>query len=295
MRYGPQDDLAELVSFDPRAEGRAEEPLDHRVHRLHLPSLTILALQPCEPLLHHPPPSPRRRLVRRSAPRRWDDRPDAVRAGADMNPFGVEVGIGQEGLDPRAADCLTEGLAELHQVAGRPPPRDRREDQVAVAVDHEDDLGVVRVSPVPIGIPVGLPLGVVAADVSRLHPRAVDGRQADPPLPHPMLQGLLVHGVEHATAGHGRQESLRRLLEGGEVGDGLQGDQAAEVGMVGEVLAQPAVVEARELLEHQAGQELRLGELLGAELVSVRGHSPTGRLVGDLEHPARRFAGLHTS
>src|SRR5579863_2989415 len=46
-------------------------------------------------------------------------------------------------------------------------------------------------------------------------------------------------GVEHPTAGHGRQESLGRLLEGGEVGDGLQGDQPAEVGMVGEVLGEP--------------------------------------------------------
>ena len=65
--------------------------------------------------------------------------------------------------------------------------------------------------------------------------------------------------------------------------------------MVDEVLGQPAVVEARELLEHQAGQELGLGELLGAELVRVLGQRPAGRLVGDPEHPARGFAGLHTS
>jgi len=38
-----------------------------------------------------------------------------------------------------------------------------------------------------------------------------------------MLERLLEHGVEHPAAGHARQKSLRRLLEGGEVGDGLQG------------------------------------------------------------------------
>ena len=59
--------------------------------------------------------------------------------------------------------------------------------------------------------------------------------------------------------------------------------------------SQAPIIEARELLEHQARQELVLGELLRAELVSVRGQRLTGRLVGDLEHPARRFAGLHTS
>jgi hypothetical protein len=41
--------------------------------------------------------------------------------------------------------------------------------------------------------------------------------------------------------------------------------------------------------------ELGLGELLGAELVPVRRKGMAGRLVGDLEHPARGFAGLHTS
>lgn len=65
--------------------------------------------------------------------------------------------------------------------------------------------------------------------------------------------------------------------------------------MVGEVRRQAAVVEARELLGHQAGQELGLGELLGAELMPARGEGLTGGLVGDLEHPARGFAGLHTS
>src|SRR5262249_13575178 len=37
------------------------------------------------------------------------------------------------------------------------------------------------------------------------------------------------------------------------------------------------------------------GELLRAELVPVRGEGLAGRLVGDLEDPARRFAGGHIS
>src|SRR5947199_132956 len=58
MGNGPQDDLAELVRLEPRAERRAESPLDHRIHGLDLPPLTILALEPGEPLFHHAPPSP---------------------------------------------------------------------------------------------------------------------------------------------------------------------------------------------------------------------------------------------
>ena len=79
------------------------------------------------------------------------------------------------------------------------------------------------------------------------------------------------------------------------MGDGLHADLRPEVEVIGEVLRQPAVVEARELLEHQAGQELGLGELLGAELVPMRGECLASRLVGDLKHPARGFAGLHNS
>ena len=102
--------------------------------------------------------------------------------------------------------------------------------------------------------------------------------------------------AEHRVdiAGEGGREPAGGLLEPG-CGGRPQVDQPAEVGVVGQVLGQPAVVEAGELLEHQAGQELGLGELLGAELVAVRGAGPAGRLVGDLEHPARGFARRHTS
>ena len=65
--------------------------------------------------------------------------------------------------------------------------------------------------------------------------------------------------------------------------------------MVRQMHCQPSVIEVGKLLEHQAGQELGLGELLGAALVPVRGEGPAGRLVRDLEDPARGFAGGHTS
>ena len=75
----------------------------------------------------------------------------------------------------------------------------------------------------------------------------------------------------------------------------LQTDHVAQVGVVGQMLRQSAIVEAQELLEHQAGQELGLGELLGAELVSVRGQRPAGCLVGNLVHATRGFASRHIS
>ena len=81
-----------------------------------------------------------------------------------------------------------------------------------------------------------------------LHPGAVDGRQGDPPLADLLPQRPLEHGVEHLAGRGGRQEALGGLLEGGEVGDGLQVDQASQVGVVGQVLGQAAVVEAENSL-----------------------------------------------
>jgi hypothetical protein len=65
--------------------------------------------------------------------------------------------------------------------------------------------------------------------------------------------------------------------------------------VVGQVLGEPTIVEAEELLEHQAGQELGLGELLRAEPVSMRRQGLTGRVVRDLQDPARGFARGHIS
>jgi hypothetical protein len=222
-------------------------------------------------------------------------RPHAVRPHRLVQPLRVEVRVGQEHVDPRTPRRPAEGPAELHQVGGRPTPVERREVHVAGAVGQEDGLREMRVNPVSAGFPVSLTLREVAADVARIQAHAVDRRQADAPLPHPDLERQLEHGVEHPTAGGRGQEPLGGLLEGGEVGDGLHADLVAEVGVVGEVRSQPAVVEAREPLEHHARQVLGLGKLLGAELVAVRGKGPAVRLESELEHASRGFAGLHTS
>ena len=211
-----------------------------------------------------------------------------------MHPLGVVVGVGQKRPDPRPPRRLLQRRLELHQVRSRPPAGSRREHHRGVTIGHQHDLGVLRVSrflrPTPGLRP---PLHVVSADVPRFQPGAVDGGRRDPPFPDLLAEGPCEHGVEHRPARLGREEAGGGLLEGGEVGDDLQADEAGRVGMVGEVVGQAAIVEPRELLEDQAGQELVLGELLGAELVPVRGEGPASRVVGDLEDPSWRLARGH--
>ena len=103
---------------------------------------------------------------------------------------------------------------------------------------------------------------------------------------HPVLQRPVEHGVEHPAAGGAARSRWAAFWKVVKWGTTFRPIERAEVGVVGQVLGQPPVVEARELLEHQAGQELRLGELLGAELVACA-ELLAGRLVGDPEHPSR--------
>jgi hypothetical protein len=131
--------------------------------------------------------------------------------------------------------------------------------------------------------------------VAGFHPGAVDGRRRDPPLADLAPRRPVEDGVEHGPAGGRLEQPRRGLLEGGEVGYDLRVDLPGQVGMIGEVVGQPAIVEARELLEHQAGQELGPGELLGAEPVPVSGKGLTGGVVGDPQDAARGLAGGHIS
>ena len=55
------------------------------------------------------------------------------------------------------------------------------------------------------------------------------------------------------------------------MGHGFHPDLTGDIGVVHEVLGEAAVVEAHELLEHQARQQLGLGKLLGAELNGIKG------------------------
>ena len=75
---------------------------------------------------------------------------------------------------------------------------------------------------------------------------------------------------------------------------GFHADLAGNVWVVAKVRGEATVVEAQELLEHQAGQQLGLSKLLGAELVPVRGESLTRSIVRHLQDPARGFACRHT-
>jgi len=110
-------------------------------------------------------------------------------------------------------------------------------------------------------------------------------RQRDAPLAGPNAPGPPEDRVEDPPARDDGQEPAGGLLEGGAARHDLQADRAAQVGVVDEVPGGPPVVQAEQPLEHQAGEELVLSELLEALLVPRRRQRLAGGVVGDLQDP----------
>jgi hypothetical protein len=63
--------------------------------------------------------------------------------------------------------------------------------------------------------------------------------------------------------------------------------------MTGQQRRELAVVELQELLEHQAGEQLRLRELLLARALAIIRQAQPARQMRDEQYPTRRFRGLH--
>jgi hypothetical protein len=64
-----------------------------------------------------------------------------------------------------------------------------------------------------------------------------------------------------------------------------------QVGAVAQVLPHAPVVGPEEFLEHQAGEELVLGKLLGAKTMTVGRQGALRNLLRDLQHASGRLAG----
>ena len=109
-----------------------------------------------------------------------------MRPDAAVDPLGVEVRVGQKGLDPSAADGLLQRPIERHQVRARPATGHGSEDHVAGAIDHEDDLREFGVSRDLVAVPAArAALDVGPAGVPRFPASAVDSGQRDTSLADP--------------------------------------------------------------------------------------------------------------
>ena len=296
-------------------QGAAQVALDHRVDRLRLPPPRVPAplatlLRP-EHSFHVPSPAAggRAAVLARAADVGRDQRPQAhVPAGQPVVGLGVVARVAghREGAVGHPPPGVEHQPLEVRVVAAHPRAGPRRQDQVAAGRDAQRELGQPphRVGagafaalfrffgPHPLA-GLAAPSLVVAADVVRLEVRAVDRQRLGREAEDPRDRGPLGDPVQELARRPGPQQERGGPLQRVVVGDAAQADVLAPVLTVAQDRLGPAVAALEQLLDRQAGEQLRQGEVLAGEFTRVLRKGLARQQVGDPHHLPWRFAGQH--
>jgi hypothetical protein len=135
-------------------------------------------------------------------------------------------------------------------------------------------------------------LDVVAAGVVGIESAGVARGVGDDPA---LAEDAPQRAPQGATHGFQSQQSSAGLLQGRVMRDALQAQDLAQVGAVEEELPDAAIIFPLVLLENQAGEQLRLGERLGAVFVGVVAKGVLAGGQRDHRHIPWRLAGGHVT
>src|SRR5882724_12273484 len=113
----------------------------------------------------------------------------------------------------------------------------------------------------------------VAAGRAALQPGRVDRGTLDPSLAAHLKTN---RRVQEAPGASRSQQSSRRLLQSCKVRNPLQAEGLDQRRAVGQMRYNATIVGLEKVLQHQAGEKLMLGELLGAVAMRVQRQGPLG-------------------
>jgi len=276
------------------AKGRVQKAFDHGKGRLDLPSLAIRFLR--EPLKEFPTivsAEAARLSVMSGAPPTRDGK-DASNADLlvtkPMPRLAVVAGVAQERGHPLTARRAADRRLEFAVIGSRPPAEDRPQDQMALRVTNGRKLGKTGL---PVGVVSLAALGEIMRNVSGFQAGRVNGGQTAlprqdsfaPTVPQnqahqPVRVGLL----EQPPAGR---------TEGREVRHPLEPKSLSQVGPLAQQAMEAAIVEPMEFLNHQAGHQLRLTELVRTLGTGVRGVTALCNPKGRSRQGQDALRGLH--
>ena len=288
MGEDKQAEIAALAVVGAATDVRALATFDHRHHRFDLRSAAISSA--IEPHLHESTVTAGRQLGGGATVLGGNDRPDAVLVARELViGFGIVTGIGRQLGQLYDPQCFGHERTELVDVGPRSATGLRGEDEMIVGATHQAQLGIMMINH---GFPrVSHALAAadeVAAGTTAFEARRIDRRAFHPSPPaHVQANG----GLQKSPRRPRKQQAMRSFLEGGEVGNLLQFQRGEQRRMVLEMGRQAAVVGPQKVLQHQAGEQLVLRELLGTTAVSMLRQRPPRRRQGGQHHGFRRFTG----
>ncbi len=239
--------------------------------------------------LHLSSPVARRRFRRLPADLGRHQQADTTLVAREpVRMLGVVAGVGRHGCQLHTRERLIERRAEVRDVRPGTATRHHGQDQMAVAVTNDARLGeplVGRALPVFPG--VRSTFDVVAAGVPRFESGAVDRGQGHLVSQFALPLRQVNRSIEQPSRRPKRQQPVGGFLQGRKVGRFLQFDRLGQVRRVVQQGAHLPIVVLHELFEHQAGEQLRLCEVLAAELARIRPKRQQPDQVPVLQHAAR--------
>ena len=185
-----------------------------------------------------------------------------------MVRFGVIAGIGDQPQQAHDLLGFVQQRLQFVHVGAWPAIGQQAQDEVGLHVADETQL---RVTMINDGFPGARdaipPPHEIGAGTGGLHAGGVGGGGFDAPLSAVMLPHRRVQELAHAGK---RQQTPRSFLQRGEVRNAAQLQQLAKRRMIGQMGHHTSIIRLQEVLQHQTGEQLMLGELLGAATMRVR-------------------------
>ena len=281
-----QAEVAALAVVGAAVDMGALATFDHRDHRFDLRSAAIGSA--IEPHLHETAVTAPRRLVGGSTVLGGNDGPHAVLV-ARKAVVGLRVipGIGRHLRQPYDPQCFGHQRTELVDIGPRTATGLRGENEMIVRATHQAQFGITMINH---GFP-RVSLAVAAVDEVAARTTAFEARRIDRRALHPSLAAQVQAngGLQQSSRRPRWQQAARGFLKSGEVGNLLQFQSGKQRRIVLEMGRQAAIVGPQKVLQHQAGEQLMLRELLGTVAVSILRQRPPRRSQRRQNHRLGRF------
>jgi hypothetical protein len=295
---GLEDDRPALRMIAVGAQAFALPPLDHAECCLCLPPLSVGLSGEVSPHLRSIVTG--RRARRRTPDPRRDDRANAHIVPQQLvHPLRVVSRVKQGRAHSSTRERIDHDAIQMRDVRRRAARGMAGQNEVRATVHHQSHL---RKPTIRRGLTsrISLVLGVsrataheVTTRVPRLESAGIHRDDRGRSAQQPALHGLLHHRLEHRAGGGTPQQSRGGLLQRGEVRDTREADGLAQIRTVGEECGHAAIIQIEHRLEHEAREELRLRESLGAEAMGVGRKRLFCNRQRRAHHLPWRLAGLH--
>jgi len=268
---GHQVEVAALAVIGSPGGMKALPTFDHRHHRLDLTAIMVgFAIKAN---LHQPAVSAAGRLGSRSTNLGRNDRADVTGVACKVViAFGVVSRVGADPQQAHPTSGFDNQRSKLVHIRPWSATRMQRENKMTSRVAHQAQLRVAMINDRFPGACDAISTShEVRAGTAAFQAGGVRGRRFNAPLAAEVQPDRGSQQPPHLGQ---RQQPTRRLLHRREVGHRAEIQDRHQRRMIGQMSHEPTIVRFEKVLQHQAGEQLMLRELLGTARMGIQWQRP---------------------